>query len=127
MKNSLLTLIIVLSSSVFTWVQAQQKTLDCIFLNNGNTIPTRIIRVNNNAIFYTDTVSFQITEISRDLVRDYEFNDGFFITNQYGEMEHSEVIVVEGFSKNEIYRAINPVNSFEQLGPVHRLAIFTVV
>lgn len=104
--KKIILLLIVGTMSLLGWAQKSIKTLDYIFLNDGNTIETRIIRVNNNTLYYTDPKTFQIVEISLDKVRDYEFNDGFFETDQTGEMKHAEVVILDGYTKDEIYRAI---------------------
>jgi hypothetical protein len=75
-------------------------------LENGKTIETRLIRVNKRHIYYHDPKTFEIIDIKRDKVQKYEFNDEFFQTNTIGKLEHKEVVKIEGFNSNEIYRAI---------------------
>lgn len=99
---SLITLLFINSANS----QEQVKTLDYIFLKDGNTIETRIIRANNRKIYYTHPETFQITEVDMDEVKDYEYNDEYFYTNDLGELEHSEVVYLESYRKDEIYRAI---------------------
>ncbi len=98
-----------LSLLYFTLSVSSQETLkirDIIYLKNGETIETRIIRVNNRKIYYYHPKTYKISEISRDKVLKYDFNDDFFQTNKIGNLQHSEVIKMDGFNKDEIYRAI---------------------
>ena len=86
--------------------QEPTKTLDIIYLNNGQIIETRIIRVNNRKVYYYEPKTFELIEIDRDEVKNYEFNDEYFKTNTIGKLEHIEVVRVDGYNKDEIYRAI---------------------
>jgi len=92
--------------TLIVFSQETLKTRDIICLENGDTIETRIIRVNNRKIYYYHPETFKISEISRDKVQNYYFNDDFFQTNKIGELQHSKVVKMEGFNKDEIYRAI---------------------
>lgn len=86
--------------------QEPTKTLDIITLKNGEIIETRIIRVNKRKLYYYEPKTFELIDVDRDEVLEYEFNDEYFKTNAFGELEHKEVVSVPGYSKGEIYRAI---------------------
>lgn len=105
MKRQIIILIL-LSTTLLLSSQEIQKTKDIIYLTNGKTIETRIIRVNNRKIYYYDPNTYAIIDISKKNVKKYEFNDDFFQTNRQGKLDHREVVRIEGFYKDEIYRAI---------------------
>lgn len=105
MKNPLIVFFFI-SITTLLYSQDTKKTLDIIYLTNGDIIKTRIIRVNNRKFYYTDPITYDISEISRKKVSNYEFNDDFFQTNLLGKLDHREVVRVDGYSKEEIYRAI---------------------
>lgn len=87
--------------------QVNSKTLDYIYLKNGDSIITKIARVTNKKIFYFKTpVTFEVKAILKEKVKGYQFNDEFFQTNEQGNLGHNEVVSVEGYRKDEIYRAI---------------------
>lgn len=103
------TLIIIISFffiPILLLSQEPVKTLDIIKLKNGEIIETRIIRVNNRKIYYYEPKTFELIDVDRDEVINYEFNDEFFKTNDIGKLEHIEVVSIDGFSKDEIFRAI---------------------
>ena len=134
MKKTLLVIgFLTILFDVFS--QEPAKTRDIIYLVNGETIETRIIRVNKKNIYYYDPKTFGIVDIKRDKVKKYEFNDEFFQTNLIGELDHREVVWVEGYKKDEIYRAIKDwflVNSRRYGGGVfledtaHRILLGTI-
>lgn len=102
--------------------QINTKKLDYIFLKNGDTIATRIARVTNKKVFYFKTpYTFEIKNISKDEIKTYEFNDDFFQTNSIGNLAHTEIVNVDGYRKDEIYRAIKDwiiVNSKSHYGNI---------
>ena len=106
MKKLLLLITVLFFCTFYAFSQDPIKTLDIIYFENGDIVETRIIRVNRRDIYYYHPKSFEIIEVSRDKVKNYEFNDTFFKTNEIGKLEHREVVKVEGFNKDEIYRAI---------------------
>ena len=87
--------------------QEPSKSLDVIYLNNGEIIETRIVRVNKRKVYYYDPKTYGIVEVSKEDVKDYEYNDEYFKTGVSGNLGHSEVVKISGFSKGEIFRAIN--------------------
>lgn len=79
---------------------------DAMFLKNGDTINSQIVRVATNNIFYIDPVFDNITKIDKEKVLDWEFNNSTFYTNLDGKLEHSQVVELKGYSIDEIYRTI---------------------
>lgn len=114
-KIIFLFIFLCISTSAFT-----QRLLDIITLNNGESIECNIIRVNDKSLYYQLlTPPFEINKLSLDEVEKYEFNNMYFQTNPFGILEHSEVIELNGFSQDQIYRAlkdwffINPKRLFD--------------
>ena len=105
MKKALL-LIVLVTSSIISFSQEKQKTLDIIYLTNGESFETRIVRVGKKDIYYLHPKTYDTIERSLDELRDYEFNDTFFQTNSLGFLEHKKVVWLDGYNKDEIYRAI---------------------
>lgn len=133
--KKLMLIVSFLYITLHVFSQEPTKTRDVIYLENGNTIETRIIRVSKRNIYYYHPKTFEIVDIKREKVTKYEFNDEFFQTNLIGKLDHREVVCVEDYKKDEIYRAIKDwfvVNSRRYGGGVfledttHRILLGTV-
>lgn len=105
MKKQILLLLLFVSSLVLL-SQEKEKTLDIIYFKDGKTIETRIVRVTNRKMYYHDPNTMEIVETHLKNIDNYEFNDEFFQTNLMGKLVHKEVVWVDGYKKDEIYRAI---------------------
>ncbi len=102
--NSLLkALCVLLFLSLNTQANAQN---DIVTLVDGTKMECRIVRVGSKTLYYHGTRDTKINKVKMDEVTDYEFNGVILGTGPTGRLEHTKVVEVAGFSKDEIYRAL---------------------
>ncbi len=95
---------------------------DSITLHSGEAFACDIYRVGNKNVYFVNHEGAPVIKIPLNEVYSYEFNNDFFQTNQQQELEHSQIIQLEGFKAHEIYRGLEDwfyINSNELFGGVY--------
>lgn len=87
-------------------IQSYSAHQDTLFLKTGETINCTIGKLGRKNTYYLEPNSLGIQKIKTDEIEDFIFGDNFFTMNKDKRFEYESVYYFEGFSKDEIYRAV---------------------